>query len=198
MYIDVWVLSGDLYVWLKRFMLMYVLRNPSCMHSPWVWLIFFPRTPWLFRSTILSPERDDRHSLDSKTKQEKKKKKPCKILYCFQAWYPLKLFSLMELELEKYRFKMVFDSWHCDVDASVIGPASDFWHRCEDTVCKCLLRTSCTQFELCRMSVRIFCIFKSWTSVFPLISSSYLCQVLLIISSDFWKKTLSKCNPCFF
>lgn len=147
-----------------------------------------PNAMTVQKHNTISWKRWQRHSLDSKTKQEKKKKKPCKILYCFQAWYPLKLFSLMELELEKYRFKMVFDSWHCDVDASVIGPASDFWHRCEDTVCKCLLRTSCTQFELCRMSVRIFCIFKSWTSVFPLISSSYLCQVLLIISSDFWKK----------
>lgn len=135
---------------------------------------------------------------DKTGEKNKKTKKPCKILFCFQAWYPLKLFSLMELELEKYRFKMVFDSWHCDVDASVIGPASDFWHRCEDTVCKCLLRTSCTQFELCRMSVRIFCIFKSWTSIF---SPNFIKLSLPSALDNFFRfleKTLSKCNPCFF
>lgn len=54
-------------------------------------------------------------TLKKKNKSKKKKKKKAwEIFYGFQAWYNLKLFSLVKLVLEKYRFKMVFDSWQCD------------------------------------------------------------------------------------
>lgn len=67
------------------------------------------------KHNTISWKRWQRHSLELKGKTKaKKKEKAWEIFYGFQAWYTFKLFSLVKLVLEKYRFKMVFDSWQCD------------------------------------------------------------------------------------
>lgn len=105
----------------KKSMFMYVLRTPLYMHSYWVWLIF-PWTTTVQKHKTLSWKRETETfpRLKRKTKEKTNKQKSLRNILWFPSlviWYTWRLFSLVKLVWEKYRFKMVFDSWQCDAGA---------------------------------------------------------------------------------
>lgn len=175
---------------------MCVLRNPLCIRSYWVGLIFFAWTPWLFRSTILSPETDNRHSLTLKKKKRKKEKKrnrrkeeenrklkkekACLVKYFgFQGWCSETVSTgrsgVGNTDLDE------FSGCRC-------GPCCLHqwltWKNslaaqccCRDTVHRCLWRTSCTHSYHVECQSQSFCMFKHKRQV-SLVSSIFLPRAL--------------------
>lgn len=105
-YIEVWVLSGDLSVWFLKSCI------DVCAQKPLVYTFILSVArllPWTHACSeaqyYLLKEMTE--TFPRVKRQKKKKKKKLGILYGFQAWYTLESFSLVKPVLERHRCKVV-------------------------------------------------------------------------------------------
>lgn len=144
---------------------MFVPRSPWCMHSYWVWLVFFPEHHACSEAQYyLLKEMTETFP---RVKRQKKEKEKLEILYGFQAWYALESFSLVKLVLERHGFKVALVVAHVmPVHRIRTCQASAAFCRGCGSVCNYSWRTSCTQSELVECQSESFHLFKTWTSIF--------------------------------
>lgn len=163
MYIEVWVLYGDLSVWFLK------THVTVCAQKPLVYAFILsvarplPWTPHLLRSTILSPERDDRDI--PRVKRQKKRLKyymvsKLGVLWNYFHWWNR---CWKDTDLKWFWWLRMW----CRCIAS--GPdrvSSDFWRGCREASVTVHGGHLAHNLNYVECQSESFHLFKTWTSIF--------------------------------